>query len=375
MATTRASATKSNSLLSPSVASRQTNKLTRQPIKCPVCTEEVIDGGGRKKGQESVFCDGRCQEWVHRQCAGLSKVAFQAVSNSEAQFRCPRCIIIQQAEEISALRASVDALACDVKLLHEKIADITTNSSQAVKAATDKPTAKVISPTTVVEKPLPSTSHGPRSVSTTTTISESDRKYNVVLFGIPESSQGTPRFKRITNDYSEACSILSNLEKDDIKCNVRDCRRIGKYNIDNVRPRPMLVTLNSTAEVRLILTNYSALPPTVTVKPDRSLSERKVDKILMSERWKLIKAGSNRRSIRIRNSSIYLNGRLYGKVVDSTFSLSPSLRELAPELASVSIATASNKNNVSTLSSSQLETASAPNEDNVLPSDQTVSSD
>ena len=193
MATTRASATKSNSLLSPSVASRQTNKLTRQPIKCPVCTEEVIDGGGRKKGQESVFCDGRCQEWVHRQCAGLSKVAFQAVSNSEAQFRCPRCIIIQQAEEISALRTSVDALACDVKLLHEKIADITTNSSQAVKAATDKPTAKVISPTTVVEKPLPSTSHGPRSVSTTTTISESDRKYNVVLFGIPESSQGTPR--------------------------------------------------------------------------------------------------------------------------------------------------------------------------------------
>ena len=293
MATTRASATKSNSLLSPSVASRQTNKLTRQPIKCPVCTEEVTDGGGRKKGQESVFCDGRCQEWVHRQCAGLSKVAFQAVSNSDAQFRCPRCIIVQQAEEISALRASVDALACDVKLLHEKIADITTNSSQAVKAATDKPTAKVISPTTVVEKPLPlpSTSHGPRSVSTTTTISESDRKYNVVLFGIPESSQGTPRFKRITNDYSEACSILSNLEKDDIKWNVRDCRRIGKYNIDNVRPRPMLVTLNSTAEVRLILTNYSALPPTVTVKPDRSLSERKVDKILMSERWKLIKAG------------------------------------------------------------------------------------
>ena len=137
----------------------------------------------------------------------------------------------------------------------------------------------------------------------------------------------------------------------------------------------MLVTLNSTAEVRLILTNYSALPPNVTVKPDRSLSERKVDKILMSERWKLIKAGSDRRSIRIRNSSIYLNGRLYGKVVDSTFSLSPSLRELAPELASVSIVTASNKNNVSTLSSSQLETASAPNEDNVLPSDQTVFSD
>ena len=35
--------------------------------------------------------------WVHRQCAGLSKEAFRVVSNSDAQFSCPCCVILQHA--------------------------------------------------------------------------------------------------------------------------------------------------------------------------------------------------------------------------------------------------------------------------------------
>ena len=65
----------------------------------------------------TVFCDGVCQEWLHRQCAGLSKAAFESVSNSGSHpFHCPHCIITQQSKEISALKASVAALADDIEL-------------------------------------------------------------------------------------------------------------------------------------------------------------------------------------------------------------------------------------------------------------------
>ena len=134
MATTQAPAAKNSSLLSFSATSRQANRLTKQLIKCPICTEEVVDSVGHKKGHESIFCDGRCQEWVHRQCAGLSKVAFQAVSNSDNQFHCPHCVIIQQSEDISALSATVSVISRDIKALQEKLANITYNGLQYAKS-------------------------------------------------------------------------------------------------------------------------------------------------------------------------------------------------------------------------------------------------
>ena len=121
MATIRVSAAKNSSLLSPSTATKTPNKQTKQTIICPICTEEIVDSVGRKRGHESIFCDGRCQEleWVHRQCAGLSKVAFQAVSKSNDDFCCPHCVITKQAKNISALSATVSVLSRDVKVLQD----------------------------------------------------------------------------------------------------------------------------------------------------------------------------------------------------------------------------------------------------------------
>lgn len=98
---------------------------------------------GRKRGHESIFCDGRCQEWVHRQCAGLSKVAFQAVSKSNDDFRCPHCVITQQAKDISALSATVSVLSRDVKVLQDKLAEITSNGLQNVKPTSESEIASL----------------------------------------------------------------------------------------------------------------------------------------------------------------------------------------------------------------------------------------
>ena len=37
---------------------------------------------GRKAGHDAIECNGICSAWPHRGCAGLSKVAFVAVSKS-----------------------------------------------------------------------------------------------------------------------------------------------------------------------------------------------------------------------------------------------------------------------------------------------------
>ena len=136
---------------------------------------------------------------------------------------------------------------------------------------------------------------------------------------------------------TETSSILSNLyENSDSGCSIRDCQRIGRYNSNSTRPRPMLAILSTNAEVRYVLTHRSSLPSSITIKPDRSSSERRVEKILLSKRWKLIQVGSDRRSIKISNSCLYLNGSLRGKVVNFTYSQVPFLGDLAPTLSNLS---------------------------------------
>ena len=41
---------------------------------------------------EAVFCDGRCQQWIHRYFAGVSKTQFKLLSSSaESKYECATC--------------------------------------------------------------------------------------------------------------------------------------------------------------------------------------------------------------------------------------------------------------------------------------------
>jgi len=50
-----------------------------------------------------------------------------------------------------------------------------------------------------------------------------------------------------------------------------------------------------------------------------SKKQQKIESILLKESWNLIQSGVSRTQIRIRDSNIYVNKKLHGKVVDSTF--------------------------------------------------------
>ena len=164
--------------------------------------------------------------------------------------------------------------------------------------------------------------------------SSENRKFNIVMFGVPEQQPGLSRFSRLRNDYDKVSSIVNDVDN----CNncIRDCRRLGKFKRDMSRPRPILISLASTANVRNLLMNRQSLPDSITIKPDLSPNERKIEAILLQERWKLIQSGIGKKSIKLRGSTILVNNRCHGKVINMALSLSPSLGDLAPQLNSVS---------------------------------------
>ena len=78
---------------------------------CPICEENIIEASNkRQSAEEAIFCDGACQEWLHRHCVGLSMSRFTQVFNFSYHFICPRC-------RLSALEISVTELKMEFKLL------------------------------------------------------------------------------------------------------------------------------------------------------------------------------------------------------------------------------------------------------------------
>ena len=159
----------------------------------------------------------------------------------------------------------------------------------------------------------------------------SSSKFNIVLHGLEECSKGTPRHTRLNSDFSKVNSLLHGIDPNSQSppC-VRDCRRLGKFNASQNRPRPILVTLNTTAEVNNVLFNRSHLTSSVYIKPDFFPAERNIQSLLLKKRRKLLDSGFDRSSIKLRKSSLYLNGQLHGSVISSIFRCTSSPVDTAP---------------------------------------------
>ena len=301
---------------------------------CPICTEVIEEAAGRKKGHDSIYCDGACQNWIHRQCAGLSKAHFSRLSTSDQPFHCPRCLLSHQSAELRALKKTVEDLSREVLHLKHLILPSTNCGNPPPKPSfpSDRPSQKLQSASSIPSQPSSLPSQQSRSPATYAPV---DRKFNIIIFGIPEQPQGSSRFMRSQNDFNAISTTISKVENDsNHKSSIRDCHRIGKYQ--SSRSRPILVSLNSTADVRNILSINRSLSSSVSIKPDRSPAERKTESVLLKERWRLIQTGTDRHSIRLRGSALYVNGRLHGRATDSVFTLTPTLDDLAPHLRALS---------------------------------------
>lgn len=84
-------------LVKPSSVASNGKRGKKDTCLCPICDEEIVEATAKRRGDESIECEGRCAAWLHRRCAGLSKAALMEASESEDPFFCPNCRLANQA--------------------------------------------------------------------------------------------------------------------------------------------------------------------------------------------------------------------------------------------------------------------------------------
>ena len=58
-------------------------------VPCAVCLNQIIEDK-----DDALFCEGHCQQWLHRCCAGitLALVQYRILISSNDPFLCLACI-------------------------------------------------------------------------------------------------------------------------------------------------------------------------------------------------------------------------------------------------------------------------------------------
>ena len=245
-----------------------------QSEKCSVCCRQIVDKSNDHDGEDAIFCEGRCG-WIHRQCAGLSDPFFRFFTgNDDTSFLCVFCTLKAQSEEITNLRATID----DLK---NSIAKLTSSKDQGSKIQTAPKNASMYQ-TTAVNVPYIKTQAKRPTIESLS--SSSDRRFNLIVYGIAESSSNTPRLDRIKSDLDHLIEVFHSINVPIEAHAVKDFHRLGKYKPTQSRPRPILVKFLRTIDVTTILSNRASLNASISIKQDLSPEEKHLESILLKER-------------------------------------------------------------------------------------------
>ena len=125
-------------------------------VVCPICAEAIVDEGEGGCVQDAVFCEGDCQCWLHRWCAGVTRKRYLTLSSTEDPFLCPSCTVAGQQAAITAqqgdiaqLRECVNALTGELRALKATVAAMR-NQPLPANSAVASPTGEDTSPWSVV---------------------------------------------------------------------------------------------------------------------------------------------------------------------------------------------------------------------------------
>lgn len=315
--------------LAKSLSPAKSQAVTTKKVKftCPICDEVIIDAVGDKPGEDSIECDGRCATWLHRRCAGLSKQAFLLICGSENPFYCPQCRMDKQELELHSLRDLVTNLSSKLTRISDELALVKTQVTPVFNGGSSYAAALSNNQGSVAPQHDPSTttslSRASTSVSNKRESSEGfylkERKFNILIFGIKEDNKGTPKHIRDHNDLASASQILSSVVSSLNANSIRDCFRLGSYKSN--QDRPVLAKLMRSSDVQAILANRKNLAsmPGISIKPDLPPEVRKIESMLLKERRSLIDSGVERKVIRIRGNTLFVNDIKHGSVMNNAF--------------------------------------------------------
>ena len=284
-------------------------KSKAEQTNCLVCEKVIPELDDKTKGHEALFCEGKCQGWIHRQCAGITRFGYDKLGESTIPFLCSYCTLVKQHNEIDTLKDTIKTLSNKISELEASLKlnalqtsqSMETESSDTNNHTTIQQTSHTASTYSVMKPPLRGILPG-------------ERKFNLVIYGIAECSTATPKSERQKSDLANCQTAISKLNAEIDSHSIRDCLRLGNYKKQSPRPRPILLKLNCSVDVTTILANRAQAPQGITIKPDQTKEERQRELLLLGERWKLIQAGTDKREIKIRSSTIYLKGNKHAEV-------------------------------------------------------------
>lgn len=260
---------------------------------CCICNCVIEEGTDEKDGEDGIFCEGSCNSWLHRKCAGLSNSIFQHLSDSKTPFLCVYCLLTNQAAQIAELKSTLAQLTSKFSNLSNTPTNLL-DDTVVVSSKPDKPKP---------DKPKPNIVH-------------SEKKFNVVVYGIEESPPETKKESRAEHDLQHLITSLSTIDSSIKSHSVKDCFRLGKFKAENKKPRPLLVKFLRSADTANILRNRAQLSHPIYVKPDLTPEEKTQESMLLKERRSLIDKGVDRKQIKLRSWGIFIDDKPHCKIVD-----------------------------------------------------------
>jgi len=278
---------------------KQKDKPSGSTILCISCSKNAEDG--------SIQCE-CCFGWVHPRCAGITDEEYDILGgcSPNIMFFCKLCRpkVSLSLKFFNEIQDKQSELNKRLQELETKLASKDSNSN-------------------ISEENNASTADLTQTVSSNTNQNlQHDRKFNIVMYGIEECDKGTPRNERSGRDFRSVTEIITKVNENISPLSIRDLHRLGKYQEESRRPRPVLIKFNRAIDVSILLSKTSALPTGVRIKPDMNSEERHTESLLLKERWSLIQREINRKLIKIRGNKIFVNNKLHGEVKNRNLVLS-----------------------------------------------------
>ena len=289
--------------------------------KCELCSQEI------KASEDALQCTGPCKAHVHRYCAAVTENHYKEIVNSKAPFMCLFCTQKTHSEEITSLRSEVDSLKLALAQVQQQLSSTQRDTALPTPTlSSDQSHVHVSETKSSYASALNVNRNAPPRRSTVQSVTgrHIDRKFNIVVYGLQECPNGSPRHVRISKDMDSVCGAIQSLCPNLSDQSICDCSRLGKYS--ETRSRPVLVKLARSCDVSLILSSRhklsgqsSSQSQKIYIKPFMSASEKLTESALLKERRALINSGVDRQSIKIRGNFLYVNNSKYGTASESIF--------------------------------------------------------
>ena len=156
---------------------RTPKNIKNSEANCIVCKEPILEAGEHCKGDEAVFCEGDCQGWIHRKCAGVTRSAFDKLGETDAKYLCSQCMLASQNREISKLTDTIKNLNASIALLTKTITSLQSSVMPAKQFSASDQTPRD-------EQPSNITRHKPKPSGTPLHNLRDEKKFEVVVYGL-----------------------------------------------------------------------------------------------------------------------------------------------------------------------------------------------